>query len=86
MMALVRPAVEARADRFAIALPIRYRLCGLDSWADAATLNVSRTGVLVRCVSGCPLPSRDVSFTLALPPCGVVELARIRCQGRVVRV
>jgi hypothetical protein len=79
---LVLSAHKARADRFTMALALCYR-CGS---AEGLTLNVSRSGALVHSAPGVPLPAGRLQFVLALPPCGIVPLARIKGTGRVVRV
>ena len=81
-----RVAVGARAARFPVEMPVRYR--GVDEldWHEGVTENVSRSGVLFR--SGCAVnPNAEVQMDFLLP----VEVvgsagAEVECRGRVVRV
>lgn len=72
-----------RAERFEMALSVWYRSSG--TWTEGVTLNVSRSGALAVVPSGNHMPTGIIDFVLALPPCGVVPLARIRGTGRVAR-
>ncbi len=78
-------ARQVRAERFRLPLSLRYR-CGSAPWVHAFTLNVSRSGALAHAALGAELPVGVLDFELALPPCGISELALIRGVGRVVRV
>jgi len=87
----VRPVPErhprgaARAPRFAVDLPLRYRVPGDDDWQDAVTENISRSGVLFRTER--PLPPRTaVEMVLEVPnpvPGGPPD--DVVCLGDVVR-
>jgi hypothetical protein len=85
-VALALLANSTRAERFPIALAVQCRLPHRRTWIEATTVNVSRTGVLIRPSVRVDAPSGQVEFVMALPPCRAVPLARIRCSGRVVRV
>jgi hypothetical protein len=63
-----------------------YRERGLSAWQQAATINVSRSGVLF--LAHGPLPShvRAVDFVVSLPLNGFSQVPSVRCVGRVVRI
>ena len=75
-----------RAERFTLALPIRYRPRGTDRWAEGRSLNISRTGVLIS-TSEPPLSCGDaIDFLICLPPIEGASGGEARCTGRVARV
>ncbi|HSK08755.1 MAG TPA: PilZ domain-containing protein [Vicinamibacterales bacterium] len=78
------PAPVPRAPRFPLAMPLRYRSRRTGAWHEATTLNVSRTGLLVRPACGLP-PGSPVDLVMALPPCDAFPLARVRCLAAVAR-
>jgi PAS domain S-box-containing protein len=80
----VRPEI-ARAPRFTMQLPLRFRITGETEWVSATTENISRSGVLFR--TDRPVsPSEQIELQLTLPAeitgHSTVEVA---CQGEVVR-
>ena len=80
------PELLTRAARFAVQVPVRYRIPPSPEWFEARTENVSRTGVLFRteCVFR---PTTRVDVRLELPPTnGDGSHAEIVCKGEVVRV
>lgn len=82
MEAPISPRVP-RAPRFPIPLLLRYR-CGPAAWCEATTLNVSRTGLLLRPARALPAEG-DVDLVLTLPPCDAFPRARVRCRASVIR-
>jgi PilZ domain len=76
---------QPRAPRFALALPLRYREQGGETWEEGSMCNISRSGLLFTTPRTHALNSR-IELTFALPavirdePPGAV-----RCQGEVVR-
>ena len=72
-----------RAQRYAIALPMRYRRMGEEAWAAGTTVNISRSGVLFE---GERSLDREAGIELALTmPADVAEGARVVARGVVVR-
>ncbi len=54
-----------RAPRFAIQMPVRYRVCGQVNWYEGRAENISRSGVLFRGQRIIePLTSIEMSFVL----------------------
>jgi hypothetical protein len=76
---------KPRAPRFALALLLRYRSQGGETWEEGSMRNISRSGLLFTAQQLHPLNSR-IELTFALPkvirdePPGTV-----RCQGDIVR-
>ncbi len=76
----------ARAPRFTIQLPLRFRILGESEWVPATTENISRSGVLFRTdrrVSS----NAQIELQLILP----VEITgdssvEVACRGEVVRM
>ena len=75
-----------RAQRFAIHVPVRYRLPPSPDWFVARTENVSRSGILfpTECIFE-PATPLDVRFELPLSDKDGVH-AEVVCKGEVVRV
>ena len=72
-----------RAQRYAIALPMRYRRVGEEAWAAGTTVNISRSGVLFE---GERSLDREAAIELVLTmPSEVAEGARVVARGVVVR-
>jgi hypothetical protein len=65
-------------------MPLRYRCEHTGTWHEATTVNVSRTGVLVRPACDLP-PGRPLDVVMALPACDAFPLARVRCLAFVAR-
>jgi len=76
---------SARAQRFAIQMPLRYRAMGEIVWHAGSTENISRSGVLFQAEElmevNTPL---DMSFALPAE-IGGEGGAQVLCRGRVVR-
>ena len=67
----------ARAPRYRLQIPLRYRSTGDDEWRDGCTENISRSGVLFRA-------------DRLMPPQTRIEMlggdeATVICRGRIVR-
>lgn len=77
------PSRVPRAYRFPIPLPLRYR-AGSSDWCEATTLNVSRSGVLLRPAAALPADG-EVDLVMTLPPCDAFPRARVRCLASVIR-
>ena len=76
-------SVTERAQRYAIALPMRYRLVGEETWAAGTTVDISRSGVLFE---GERSVDREAATELVLTmPVDVADGARVVARGVVVR-
>lgn len=79
-------ASPPRAPRMPLQLPLRYRRVGEESWTDAVTQNISRTGILFSSGNGLA-DEETVEIELHLP--GVRELhtngTRVVAHARIVR-
>ena len=74
----------ARAQRFEIRMPVKYRPSGATAWRDGRTENISRSGVLFR--TDQPIsPKTRIEFLIALPEEVGGRAAAVICLGRVVR-
>jgi hypothetical protein len=75
----------ARAPRYRLQIPLRYRSTGDDEWRDGRTENISRSGVLFRTDRLMP-PQTRIEMLLALPAeLGGDAAATVICRGRIVR-
>ncbi len=79
------PASLPRAPRFAIQMPLRYRVSGQLDWHEGKTENISRSGVLFRANRSVEL-STGIEMSFVLP----VEVfnqpaAEVICSGLIVR-
>ena len=75
--------VLERVQRYAIALPMRYRLVGEEAWAAGTTVNISRSGVLFE---GQRSMDREAAIELVLTmPVEVADGARVVARAAVVR-
>jgi hypothetical protein len=75
----------ARAPRYRLRIPLRYRSTGDDEWRDGRTENISRSGVLFRTDRLMP-PQTRIEMLLALPAeLGGDAAATVICRGRIVR-
>jgi hypothetical protein len=78
--------VSARAERFPVQIPVRYRIPHGPEWFEARTENVSHTGVLFRTKSILK-PTTLLEVRLELPPTnGNRSHAEVVCKCEVVRV
>jgi len=80
-----REIPSARAQRFELHLPLRYRRVGEKLWHEGTTENISRSGMLFR-ADEVLQPSSQVEINLVLP----AEIAglsdtEVVCRGEVVR-
>lgn len=74
-----------RPKRFALELPLEFRLPGSDRWSEAKTENISANGVLFRARKPVP-PLTPVDIKLQLPASLTGEgVVRLLCSGYVVR-
>jgi len=80
------PEASARAKRFPLQIPLRYRLPHTPDWVEARTENVSRTGVLFQSERVFK-PTTMVDVRLEIPPTnGNGAHAEVVCKCEVVRV
>ena len=83
--ARVRHAPPARAQRFQLHLPLRYRRLGESQWHVGTTENISRSGLLFQ-ADDVLQPNSQLEINLVLP----AEIAglsgtEVVCRGEVVR-
>jgi hypothetical protein len=81
------PEGIARAQRFRIELPVRYRMLPNLNWFMASTANISRSGLLFR--TKCAVkPGATLDLTLELPRLDRQSQIQgeVVCKGEVVRV
>jgi hypothetical protein len=73
-----------RSQRFAIQLPLRYRLRAESAWRRGETINVSSSGVLFwsDCFAEANTP---VSINLIMPAVNSEGAAEVVCRGTIVR-
>ena len=75
-----------RAQRYSLALPVRYRPLGLQEWSDGTTENISSSGVLFRGEKPLDL-DQEIEISIALlsaePAIADTDLV---CRARIVRV
>jgi len=76
----------ARAPRYPIRIPLRFRASSDAQWREGYTENISRSGVLFRTDQPMPLQTA-IEMLLALPMeiAGAGTSATVICRGRVVR-
>ena len=74
----------ARAHRFVMTLPIRYRTTTTPDWTSGTTLNISTTGVLFEGDTVPPL-AQSIEMDLILPQT-VGGGARVLARGAVTRL
>ena len=80
---VARSQVLERAQRYDIALPMRYRRVGEETWATGTTVNISRSGVVFE---GERSMDREAAIELVLTmPVDVADGARVVARGVVVR-
>ena len=73
---------SVRALRFAMEMPLQYRARGEQTWHEARTENISRSGVLFR-TEGTLEIATEIEMTFVLP--GLEAAPAVVCRGRVVR-
>jgi hypothetical protein len=77
---------SARAERFPIHIPVRYRVPHSPEWFEARTENVSHSGVSFR-TEHIFKPTTTLEVRLVLPPTNWDGAhAEVVCKGEVVRV
>ena len=76
---------SARAERFKLQLPLKYRQVGENDWRLGTTENISRSGLLFRAEE--PLaPSVQLEINLVLPAeIAGLSAAEVVCRGEIVR-
>ena len=80
------PGSPARASRYAVQMPVRYRLAGQAAWQMGTVENISASGVLCRVESHAE-PRTPLELMFDVPSRGTDERAGpVRCYGEVVRV
>jgi hypothetical protein len=75
--------VLARAQRFVLKLPLRYRAAGSDAWLKGTTVNISRSGVLFD-VDEALAPQTTIEVELDLPE-GPFGDAHLEASSIIVR-
>jgi hypothetical protein len=76
---------KARARRFELQIPLRYRADGEGDWHLGTTVNISRSGVLFQGEDWTE-PRTPLEMTLLLPrEIGVQCAAEVVCRGTVMR-
>jgi hypothetical protein len=76
---------KARAQRFELQIPVRYRTNSEQAWHSGTTRNISRSGMLFHGENWAQ-PSTRIELTLVLPQqIGVVRTAEVICRGTVTR-
>jgi hypothetical protein len=74
----------ARAKRFNLQIPLKYRLVGKRAWGKGTTENVSRSGVLFRAEKVLQ-PQTQLEINLVLPPETTgLSKAEVICRGSSV--
>jgi len=78
-------ATPARAQRFHLHLPLRYRRLGEQNWHDGTTANISRSGMLFE-ADELLQPSSQLEINLVLPAeIAGLSATEVVCRGEVVR-
>lgn len=81
----VTPSFPARAQRFSLQVPLKYRVVGEDNWHAGSTENISRSGVLFRAEDLVPVRSQ-LEINLVLPwQIAGLSATEVVCRGEVVR-
>ena len=76
---------KARARRFEMQIPLRYRVDGESDWHNGTTRNISRSGVLFQGEDWAE-PRAPFEMTLLLPgEMGAGRAAEVVCRGTVMR-
>jgi hypothetical protein len=80
-----REASPARAQRFYIQLPLRYRRLGEKEWHVGTTENISRSGMLFE-ADELLQPAAQLEINLVLPAeIAGLSSTEVVCRGEVVR-
>ncbi len=82
---VVAVADKARARRYELQIPLRYRANGDGDWHRGTTRNISRSGVLFQAEDWAE-PRTLLEMTLLLPrEMGMDRAAEVFCRGTVMR-
>jgi hypothetical protein len=76
--------VRARAKRFSLQIPLRYRINGDRAWREGQSENISSSGVLFRSGS-CAELSAAIEMSFVLPVEISEGAAEVFCYGKIVR-
>src|SRR5579863_8909628 len=77
--------IPARAQRFQLHLPLRYRRLGEQNWHEGKTENISRSGMLFQAEEAVQ-PSVQLEINLVLPAeIAGLSATEVVCRGEVVR-
>jgi nitrogen-specific signal transduction histidine kinase/DNA-binding response OmpR family regulator len=80
-----RETTAARAQRFQLHLPLRYRRLGERNWHEGTTENISRSGMLFQ-ADELLQPSSQLEINLVLPAeIAGLSATEVVCRGEVVR-
>jgi len=80
-----REIPPARAQRFQLHLPLRYRRLGEKTWHEGTTENISRSGMLFQADEALQ-PSSQLEINLVLPAeIAGLSATEVVCRGEVVR-
>ena len=75
----------ARAERFVVELPVRYRALGRPEWSYGLTRNISTTGLLFNVLKPLDVDT-PVEIEVAVPrPFVGHDHVRLTCTGHIVR-
>lgn len=75
-----------RAQRYSLALPVRYRPLGLQDWSDGTTENISSSGVLFRGERPLDLDAEiEIAIALLSAEPAVADTDLV-CRARIVRL
>ncbi len=75
---------DARAARYELATPVRYRVAG-GQWHEGRAINMSGTGILFQAEGPVLPPATLVEVVVALSPPGGAPAAVAGCTGRIAR-
>ena len=80
-----RETAPARAQRFQLHLPLRYRRLGEQQWHEGKTENISRSGLLFQADEALQ-PNSQLEISLVLPAeIAGLSATEVVCRGEVVR-
>ena len=83
--ARVKEVPPARAQRFQLHLPLRYRRLGEKVWHEGTTENISRSGMLFQ-ADEVLQPNSQLEINLVLPAeIAGLSATEVVCRGEVVR-
>jgi hypothetical protein len=75
-----------RAQRFEVPMRLLWRIKGEVEWSEAISVNASRSGVLFQTSGQAPVGTEvEMIFALAWETAPWVDVADVRCAGRVAR-